>query len=92
MLAGAEGFEGSEAWVIFQEAPKMPPGGQISWYFESFWSPGDPGLHFEVQGSISSCKALFGFAEGFRIPPRRSNISQFLRKCVQEAMRGPWVI
>jgi hypothetical protein len=48
MLAGAEGFEGSEAWVIFQEAPKKLPGGQIQWYFEPFWSPGAPGLHFEV--------------------------------------------
>ena len=45
---GAQGFEGSEAWVIFQEAPKMLPGGQIQWYFEPFWSPGAPGLHFEV--------------------------------------------
>ena len=38
-------------WYI-QEAPKKLPGGQISWYFKPFWSPGAPGLHFEVQGFI----------------------------------------
>ena len=42
---------------IFQEAPKRFPGDQISWYFKPFWSPGAPGLHFDVQGSISSSRA-----------------------------------
>ncbi len=35
-------------FLIFQEASKMIPGGQIQSYFELFWSPGAPRLHWLI--------------------------------------------